>query len=87
MDKIPGKAFAKSDVEIFLRAVHPQQLDLGNRVNPEKSQTSSRDAARGRLGQGGRRIAGGLYGCILSEPRFEFNAVPACLPQVAADGL
>jgi len=27
------------------------------------------------------------YECILSEPRFKPNAVPACLPQVAADGL
>ena len=54
---------------------------------PDKSQTSSRDAARGRLGQGGRRIAEGLYGIILSEPQCEPNAVAVCLPQVAADGL
>ncbi len=34
-------------------------------VNPHISQTSSRDAARGWLGQGGRGIGGGLYGVQL----------------------
>ena len=41
-------------------------------------------------GQGGRRIEGGLYENILSEPRFEPTAVsacPWCLVHLAGDSL
>jgi len=48
MDKIAGKAFAKSGVEIFLSTAHPQEIKPVNLVNPVKILQSPDPTLNGR---------------------------------------